>query len=104
MLKKEYLYMLKAVRPEMVTAGPTQRETTILTQHSAHLQQLAKDGVLILAGRTQEAAAIGIVIFRTSSDEEAMAIMNEDPAVANGIMTATQHPYKVAFIRPCSVQ
>ena len=38
MLKKEYLYMLKAVRPEMVTAGPTQRETTILTQHSAHLQ------------------------------------------------------------------
>ena len=53
--------------------------------------------MLILAGRTQEAAAIGIVIFRTSSDEEAMAIMNGDPAVANGIMTATLHPYKVAF-------
>src|SRR5438034_4507132 len=99
--KKEYLYMLKAVRPEMLTVGPTEREAAVLKEHAAHLEQLVRDGVLIIGGPTQERDPIGIAIFRASSDEEAKAIMNSDPAVAKGVMSGTLHPYKVAFKQLC---
>ena len=93
----EYLYFVKPVRPEMVTAGPNETEMQALGEHGAYLDGLVREGKLILAGRTLEADTIGIAIFRASSDGEARSIMNNDPAVVRGIMTATLHPYKVAF-------
>lgn len=95
---KDYVYLLKPARPEMVTAGPNEREKAVLSEHGAYLTRLTQDGTLYLAGRTQEADAIGIAIFRASSDQEAKKIMNGDPAVAKGIMTATLHPFRVAFL------
>jgi ketosteroid isomerase-like protein/uncharacterized protein YciI len=94
---KEYLYILEAVRPEMVTAGPNDAENVILAEHGRYLDRLTREGTLILAGRTQEANSMGLAIFRAASDEDARSIMNGDPAVARGIMKATLHPYKVAF-------
>ena len=94
---KEYLYLLRPVRAEMVTAGPNEREQKVLGEHVAYLTQLTKEGTLLVAGRTQEADSMGIAIFRAASDEDANKIMKGDPAVAQGIMTATLHPYSVAF-------
>jgi uncharacterized protein YciI len=93
----EYLYFVKPVRPEMVTAGPNELEMQALGEHGDYLDRLVREGKLILAGRTQEADTVGLAIFRASSDEEARSIMNNDPAVVRGIMKATLHPYKVAF-------
>jgi len=39
------------------------------------------------------------VILEVESKEEALAIMNDDPAVAAGVMTAELFPYHVALIR-----
>ncbi len=55
------------------------------------------DGRLTLAGRTQEEIPFGIVIFE--AETEARAIMEGDPAVQAGVMSATLHPYRVALIR-----
>lgn len=41
----------------------------------------------------------GIVILEVESEEEARALMQSDPAVADGIMTAELFPYSVALIR-----
>ena len=41
----------------------------------------------------------GIVIFEVDSEEEAQLFMETDPAVKEGIMTATLFPYRVALIR-----
>lgn len=41
----------------------------------------------------------GIVIFEADSEEEAQLIMKNDPAVAEGIMTADLFPYRVALIK-----
>ena len=67
---KDYVYLLKPARPEMVTAGPNEKEKAVLGEHGAYLTRL-----------TQEADSMGIAIFRASSDEEAKKIMNSDPAV-----------------------
>jgi uncharacterized protein len=38
---------------------------------------------------------MGIAVFRAESENAARQIMNEDPAVKKGVMTATLYPFKV---------
>lgn len=97
--EEEWLYVIRAVRPEMVTAGPDAREEAILSQHTAYLQTLAQRGVVLVFGRTQrggDPSNFGIVIFRASDREEARAVVENDPAVAEGLMKAELYPYRVA--------
>ncbi|HLF25221.1 MAG TPA: YciI family protein [Anaerolineae bacterium] len=98
---KEYLYMIRPTRIEMVTHGPTPEETRIVSQHSAYLDQLAERGVLQVFGRTQNADedVFGIVIFVADSEEAARTIMENDPAVKYGVMSARLYPYRIAYIR-----
>ncbi len=96
----EYLYKIQPVRLEMLTQGPTPEEAAIVVQHFAYLQGLAQQGVVILAGRTQNAneSTFGIVIFRANSEESARDVMNNDPAVKNGVMRAELYPYRIAVM------
>jgi uncharacterized protein YciI len=84
----------------MLTEGPTDREAELVSQHFGYLKKLLEDGVLILAGRTQNSdeSSFGIVIFRAVSESEAKRVMEKDPAVDHGVMQATLFPYKVAII------
>ena len=69
--------------------------------HFARLQAEAKQGRVILAGRTLETneKALGIVVFEASTEQEARAFMDSDPAVVGGVMTCELHPYRVAVSR-----
>jgi len=80
---KEFIYTVKPTRVAMLSDGPTEKESTILSQHAAYVEGLAKQGVLELAGRTQNAdeTTFGLVIFRAESQDAAKQIMLEDPAV-----------------------
>jgi uncharacterized protein YciI len=100
MIMKEYLYTIKPARLEMLTKGSTPEEETILAQHFAYLKELAEAGVVILAGRTQniDESTFGIVIFRAESEEAAQGVMNNDPAVKNGVMRPKLYPYRVAVM------
>jgi uncharacterized protein YciI len=84
----------------MLTQGPTPAEAALVAQHLAYLQNLAEQGIVVLAGRTQKADewAFGIVIFRAVSEEAARAVMNNDPAVQNGVMRAELFPYRIAVM------
>jgi len=84
----------------MLTEGPTPEEETILSAHFAYLKHLTDQGVVILAGRTlnTDASSFGIVIFRASSEDEARARVNGDPAVKQGVMRAELYPYRVALM------
>lgn len=94
----EWLYVIRAVRPEMVTVGPDAREREILARHAAHLDRLTERGTVLLFGRTQDRdpSGFGIVVFRAGSRAEARRVMESDPAVREGIMRAELHPYRVA--------
>lgn len=92
----EYLIRLDAVRPAMVTEGPTDEEARHLSDHFAYLQRLGEDGRVILAGRTTGDEVFGLVIIAADDERSAQAVVDDDPAVANGLMRATLHPYRVA--------
>ena len=97
----EWLYYLKPTRLEMLTEGSTPEDEEIISRHFAYLSDLTEQGVMILVGRTQTAdeSTFGIAIFEAENETAARAIMENDPAVKNGVMTATLYPYKVALMR-----
>ena len=97
----EWLYYLKPTRLGMVTEGATLEEAEIVGRHFAYLKNLTEKGVMILMGRTQnnDESTFGIAIFEAEDKEAAQKIMENDPAIKNGVMTATLYPYKVALMR-----
>ena len=98
--RRQFLYRIQPTRPEMLPEGPTDREREIVARHFAYLQDLTERGVVLLAGRTlnTDSTSFGIVVFRAESDEAARAIMECDPAVAQGVMRAELFPYSVALL------
>ena len=94
----QFLYRIVPTRLEMLVSGPTEREMAIIDAHFAHLEKLAADGVVLMAGRTLETgpATWGIVVFRAGSLAEAETVMRGDPAIAQGVMRSELFPYRVA--------
>lgn len=95
----QYLYTVHATRPEMLTQGPTSEEKAIVDAHFSYLRDLTEKGTVLLVGRTQnnDETTFGLVIFQAGSEEEARALMNGDPAVAQGVMHARLYPYRIAL-------
>jgi uncharacterized protein YciI len=96
----QYLYRIQPTRIEMVSVGATPQEQEIVSQHFDNLKRLMEEGVVILAGRTLNGddSTFGIVVFNAESEEEARRIMENDPAVRQGVMRAELFPYRVALI------
>lgn len=103
----QYLYRIQPTRMEMLTEGATPRESELVSQHFQYLQGLMAQGSLILAGRTQttdDPDGMGIIVFNAESDEAAQVVVDNDPAVANGVFRAKLFPYRVALIAEENVQ
>ena len=96
---QEFLYKLQLVRGDMLQTGPTEQEQAVVAEHFAYLQDLKSRGAIILVGRTltTDENTIGLAIFRAESERDASQIMNSDPAVKNGVMTATLYPFKIVL-------
>jgi len=96
---QEFLYKLQLVRADMLRTGPTDVEQAVVAEHFAYLQELTEKGVIILVGRTltTDENTMGLAVFRAESENAARQIMNGDPAVRKGVMTATLYPFKVAL-------
>jgi uncharacterized protein YciI len=97
--EKQFLYRVQANRAEVRKNGPTPEEATILTAHVQYLKKLTREGVTILAARTlnEDETSFGIVIFRAASEDAAREVMNNDPAVKNGVMRASLFPFRVVL-------
>jgi uncharacterized protein len=96
---KQYIYTLKLI-PNLLEEGNwTERENQVVKDHFENLQRLLKRGTLILAGKTDgiDKETFGIVILQTETEEEAQELMQNDPTVREGIMTAELFPYSVAL-------
>ncbi|MFO0641453.1 MAG: YciI family protein [Polyangiaceae bacterium] len=96
----EWLYVLTVTRPAMLTEGPDAREGAVLADHFAYLERLVADGALVLAGRTlqNDASTMGLAVLRAPDEAAARAVMQADPAVRDGVMTAVLHPFRVALL------
>ena len=96
----QFLYRIQPTRPGMLSEGPTAEEAAIVGAHFEYLKRLMDKGVVILAGRTQttDSSSFGIVIFRAESPEKAESIVQADPAVSGGVMSAELFPYRIALM------
>lgn len=95
----QWLYRIVPTRPEMV-AAPTDEEVELAGAHFNYLVELRDQGVLILAGRTQEeVGTFGLAIFDAPDRAAAERITSADPAIAGGLFAATVHPYAVSVAR-----
>jgi uncharacterized protein YciI len=99
--KKQFVCFLK-LKPELLDLRNwTEVEEKIVDTHFVKLQDLLKEGRLVLAGRTlnMDPKGCGIVILEVDTEEEARELMENDPAVKEGIMTAELFPYRVALMQ-----
>lgn len=98
---KQWLYLLRLVPRLHADSAWTKDDERIVGEHFRRLQRLTAEGVVILAGRTLEAGdrTFGLVVFEAADEAAARALMEADPTVAAGVMTATLHPYAVALLR-----
>lgn len=99
--KKQFIYVLKLLPNLLIERNWTEKQAEIVSIHFKVLQELHQAGKLILAGRTlnMDEKTFGIVILEVESEQEAQTIMESDPAVSEGIMTAELFPYRVALIK-----
>jgi uncharacterized protein YciI len=98
---QQYLYKIQPVRPEMLSEGPTETESQIVSDHFSYLKDLMEKGIVVLAGRTQniDYSSFGIIIFRAESEDQAQEIVRDDPAVRNNVMRAELYPYRIALLK-----
>lgn len=98
---KQWLYVLRLAPRLHDDAAWTADDQRVVGEHFRRLKQLTADGVVILAGRTTEPGdrTFGLVVFEAPDEASARAIMEADPTVKAGVMTATLHPYAVALLR-----
>ena len=96
---ESFIYILRPTRSDMLAHGPTEQEEGLIEKHFYYLQELIAKGVALLVGRTLNAdqSAFGTVIFQAESLDEARRIMEEDPAVVGGVMSAEVFPYKIVM-------
>lgn len=101
----EFIVVLRPVRPEMLRTGPTPQEVDVIGRHFAYLQQLCRTGMVLLAGRTttEDEHTFGICIYRAGSSTAAEMLMRADPAVAEGVMSATLQPFRIALVNPSAI-
>jgi uncharacterized protein len=93
--------VLRLVQRLHADSAWTKEDNAVLQRHFVRFQEAAKSGQLILAGRTSEPndKTFGIAIFEAADEHVARKFMQEDPAVAGGLMTVELHPFAVALQR-----
>lgn len=99
---KQFIYVLKLIPRLLNAKNWTEQDNGIAGRHFRRLQQLYKEGKVILAGRTlneSDPSQFGVVILEVKTAEEARQIMEEDDAVKEKIMTAQLFPFSVALIK-----
>lgn len=76
----------------------TEEESAIVSEHFLYMQQKLKEGKVIIAGPVTT-GEFGVSILETDSEQEAIDITNNDPAVSSGIMKPTIYPFRVSLLR-----
>jgi uncharacterized protein YciI len=97
--KQQFLYVLKLAPRLLVDSIWTDFDHAVVAEHFERLERLTEEGTVIQAGRTLSYDPMGLVFFEAAGPDEARRLMEEDPAVKEGVMSAELHPYRVALQR-----
>lgn len=101
--KMQFIYQFDPIRPELVTDPDawTGADIQIGKAHFDYLENATREGIVLLAGRSQDGISPAIVIFEAESDEAAREFMENDPFISGGLMMGSLHPFRAALVRDC---
>ena len=94
----EWIYFLHPPREDFAETM-TDEEQEVWGRHFERLQQLLADGVLVLAGPTLGPVNTGVCVFEADDEASARAVMEADPAIAEGFATGELRPFRVSLLR-----
>lgn len=97
--KQQFVIVLRLQPKYQDDKAWTEADNQAVGRHFAKLQELQKQGKLILAGRTLVKESMGFVILEAESEAEARKVMDEDDAVKAGIMAAEIFPFQTALLK-----
>lgn len=95
--KLNFIYIVKPIKDNFKETA-TDEENKIIGEHYLYLKKLCEDNVLVLAGPELN-AKFGIVVLETDSEEQAVKIMQNDPAVVKEVFTAQLYPFRASLLR-----
>ncbi|MEH7302986.1 YciI family protein [Neobacillus drentensis] len=93
---EEFVYVIRPKREHFIETM-TDEENAIMGKHFDYLKDLLAQEKLILAGPCLD-GAMGICILRSESWDAAQKIMENDPAVVEGVMNCELHKYRVSLM------
>ena len=93
MEKQQYVIIL---RPAPEYGNPGTEE--IVNQHFNYLKDLLEKGVLVMAGRFLD-VLFGLAMIEVNSRDEAISIMQNDPAVKANVFHAELNQWRIALRR-----
>lgn len=97
--KKQFVIVLRLQPKYQDEKNWTDADKQAVGRHFAKLQELQKQGKLILAGRTTVKESMGVVIMEVEAEAEARRVMEADDAVQAGIMAAEVLPFQTALLK-----
>ncbi|WP_185973580.1 YciI family protein [Ferrovibrio terrae] len=71
--------------------------TQALHDHQIYLERLMQDGKLLMAGLFRDDAGGGIAVLDSSDETTARRMMEDDPAVQSGLLSARLRPWQMVF-------
>lgn len=92
-----FVYITKPYKENFVETA-TEEEKRVMGVHFVYLKELLEKKILIMAG-PETSGKFGLTVIETASEEQAREIMNNDPAVKSGLVSAEIYPYRVSLIR-----
>lgn len=97
----QFIYILQLEPKFTKQENWTDDTNRIVGEHFNYLKNLFEKGVVKFVGKTEydmdHPDNRGISIFEAENEAEANKIMQNDPCVINGVMTAVVHPFKIVF-------
>lgn len=95
---RTWLYIVKPPRATFLDDA-TLVEQEAVRKHFAYLEHLTTERIVWMAGRCDD-ARFGLVVFEAADEPGARAVMQRDPAVAEGVFAAELIPFGVALWKP----
>ena len=93
----EFIETLRPKRENFVTTMTTE-EKEVMAEHFDYTRKLFGEGKILIGGAATN-GAIGIIILRVGSAEEARQIYENDPAVKAGIGYPEFYPFRVGLFK-----
>ena len=92
----EWLCIIRPPRPTFMDDASAEEER-VMEKHFAYLQELLRDGKLLLAGPSLD-PVFGLIVLVAETEEEAWELVRSDPSVRAGVQTPELHPFRASLV------